>query len=189
MLRTRLTRFAGTCVVMVPLGLTVGTVSAHVVSAHCVAEQEEAMYGSGYSLVEMPTSVYSYSETGPGQIGWATAATATVGISSTVSISAEAQIPLVASVTATAGITVSGEASRTQTWTYTLDVPAGHTEFAQIWHEGLQVKAGLYTSTAACTDSWSNIVTAWLPVQSTSAGTYNISLVSGHGPAKTFPKW
>jgi hypothetical protein len=157
---------------------------------HCVPEGNWAMYGTGFSWVGIPTSLYSAAEAGPGTISYTVSRTVTASVTMSLQATADAGV-IFASVSATVGVSVEGSVSNTTTWTYNLSVPGGGLKYyVQNWHKGVQVEIGFDQLNSACQDSWSSISTADIPVSSTSNNTYQYTLVQGSGgPPKFFETW
>lgn len=160
------------------------------VPLHCVPEGSWGMYGTGYTWVGIPTSLYSSAKSGGGSITYDQSSAVDVGMTLSASATANAGV-IFASVSATVGISVSASVAHTQGWQYSFPVPNnGLKYYVQNWHKGLRLQVGFDQLNSACQDSWSEISTAYLPISSTSTGAYQFTLVQGsNGPAKCCEIW
>jgi hypothetical protein len=171
------------------LALGVGTAapaSAASAGPTCrTAYQQGVNASAGHSYVGLPTSLMSSWVTGPGTITrtLTTTSTVTVTLSGSTTFGIDA---LIAEAKTTFGVSVATSVARAASWSYSLSVPAGKTEFVQQYHEALQFQVGDYclagydtTVNNPCVWTWYSCVTLWknletmrAPVSSTADVTY-----------------
>ncbi|ONI76067.1 hypothetical protein ALI144C_35800 [Actinosynnema sp. ALI-1.44] len=143
-------------------------------SAACPEVGQVSYSFSGVSKAWLPTSLRSDYLTGPGSITFSRNTTSSVNASITGTTSAEAGV-IFAKASVSIGITVGASYSRSDTWSYTANVPSGQTKRLQQFKEARKMTVKKTQIVAPC-----NVKTVWTktataPVKS---NTYKWTLVS-----------
>jgi hypothetical protein len=157
------------------LGLVGGSVVAMAtpsVAAGCQPDRDDLKPLYKVSKVQnakLATNLYSDYITGPGSIGYHKSKTAVVTAQASVEVTAEAGAVFAAASTSI-GVSVGKSWSKTQEWSYTLQVPSGKTARMRMYHTAKSFTVDKYIwSVRTCSKSikkWSHRVVA--PVKSDS---------------------